>query len=349
MEVDRFSDISYKGCGDLKFGHQHFSPPILDWLRIKLSRQCCSQVERRGRAEWFVWFRKDGHHREFWPCFVGNRALPARRKTVGGKWVLDFNSSHKIHCKLDIAIPCRSCNQTRSGSTYVDFWSAINLHASLSIHEMLGIGIVWFVQTLFSFFFIWVASSLDPGQRCDAGLDRDCSVCWLHKWFQGLHVCISATSSNSNNSGTHHCLIAWCWDSHGNGALSQSQRISPRRTHSGCSKSSRVWKWFLGMQYPSQQSEAMLPKSWFLVLVDFFLKADLYLSFALEKTWEQGSWCKPEEDREKVQRLWMKLTYTHNHTQPHTTTYTQTTLLCGLKKIAADTIDWLKVRSSKSW
>ena len=32
---------------------------------------------------------------------------------------------------------------------------------------------------------------LDPGQRCDAGLDRDCSVCWLHKWFQGLHVCIS--------------------------------------------------------------------------------------------------------------------------------------------------------------
>ena len=122
---------------------------------------------------------------------MGNRALPARRKTVGGKWVLDFNSSHKIHCKLDIAIPCRSCNQTRSGSTYVDFWSAINLHASLSIHEMLGIGIVWFVQTLFSFFFIWVASSLDPGQRCDAGLDRDCSVCWLHKWFQGLHVCIS--------------------------------------------------------------------------------------------------------------------------------------------------------------
>ena len=27
----------------------------------------------------------------------------------------------------------------------------MNLHASLSIHEMLGIGIVWFVQTLFSF------------------------------------------------------------------------------------------------------------------------------------------------------------------------------------------------------
>ena len=35
---------------------------------------------------------------------------------------------------------------------------------------------------------------LDRGQRCDAGLDRDCAVCWLHKWFQGLQVCVC-----------HHC------------------------------------------------------------------------------------------------------------------------------------------------
>ena len=117
-------------------------------------------------VEWVmsdVMIRKDGHHREFWPCLVWNRALPARMRRC-------TNSSRKIlrvqhHCKLDIPIPCRSCNQTRSGSTYVDFWSAINLHASLSIHEMLGIGIVWFVQTLFS-----------------SGLPRSRSALWCWAW-----------------------------------------------------------------------------------------------------------------------------------------------------------------------
>ena len=48
------------------------------------------------------------------------------------------------HSKLDIAIPCRSCNQTRSLSTSVDFGvPSICMHP-LSMYEMLDIGIVWF-------------------------------------------------------------------------------------------------------------------------------------------------------------------------------------------------------------
>ena len=89
------------------------------------------------------------------------------------------------------------------------------------------------------------------------------------------------------------------------------------------------------MQYP-------LPKrihsTKILILGRFILlKADLNLSFALEKTGEQVSWYELEEDRDKVERdsEWRAHTWSHIHTDT----------LSRLQKTASDRVDWLKARS----
>ena len=274
-----------------------------------------------GSRGWMrdVMIRKDGHNHEIWPRFMGNRTLPATRKTVKGNSVLDFletwrctNPSRKIlhiwhHSKHDIAIPCRSCNQTRSVSTSVYFGVPLICMHPLSIYEMLNIGIVWFgLPGSRSTLWCWAWPRL-PSMLAPQVVPRTPSLWFLPPPATAAPVPVDVEIRACSRSVWLATPVKPC--------IPSPARETPWRTLSGCSKCSLFRNDPLHAISPTKANPFYqnLDSGRFILL-----KADLNLSFALEKTGEQVSWYELEEDRDKVERdsEWRAhnlIPHTHRH------------------------------------
>ena len=165
--------IHVRVAGDLKFKQtSEFFLTHPGSTENHLSRQCCSQIERRGTVvRWIrdVMIRNDANSILLFPVDLAIRRVQETQMLI--------LECHQSAC---ILYPFMKCSALALFGFFIHFF-----------HQ----------------------GCLDRGQRCDAGLDRDCAVCWLHKWFQGLQVCVFATTAIhpapiSPHPSTHQFLCA---------------------------------------------------------------------------------------------------------------------------------------------